>query len=307
MKAHAHSARALAGSLLAAVSHTLYAERPGQAERLPPEAPPAVLACIGCHGSRGEGNAASGTPRIAGQSDYYLSKQLDSYADGSRRNRVMEPIARSLPAEVRREVARYYARAAAPVDARARKERVPERGRVLATLGDEALGVQGCRNCHGPGGKGEPPNIPYLAGLDAYYLSAALNAWKDGTRTNDAGLQMFTVVAALPGSDIAAVAQYYASHPPPGPAPPDIVQAPPPKKTAPAEPPTTKSTDEGRGSVGVEQGAPLGGATHGKGAADVSKKPPPGGEPDTGERAKPPQTKTEQPPGERKMEQPGAR
>ena len=241
MNRGANIARLIAGTVLAIGSHALYAQRPGQAERLPPHAPAATLACIGCHGSHGEGKAASGTPRIAGQSAHYLTKQLDSYADGSRRNRVMEPIARSLPPQVRADVARYYAQATPPVAAQQRKGRVPERGRMLAVLGDERLGVQACRNCHGPEGIGEPPNIPYIAGLDATYLSAALNAWKDGTRTNDAGLQMFTVVSALPDSDIAAIAQYYASLPPPGPAPLNIVQ-PPPKQT-----PDTHSDNRLRG------------------------------------------------------------
>jgi cytochrome c553 len=68
--------------------------------------------------------------------------------------------------------------------------------------------------------------MPYLAGIDLGYLVAALNAWKEGTRKNDAGQQMATAVEGMTAADLAAVAQYYAGLPPPRPAPPNIVTAP---------------------------------------------------------------------------------
>ena len=260
--------------VVAVLPQTVCAQRTNQGER---RGPPAVQACVGCHGSRGEGNPEAGSPRIAGQSAYYLLKQLDSYANGSRRDRVMEPIARGLPPELRADVAAHYASLDAPFDERARSRRPPERGRVLANDGDNALGVPACRNCHGPGGVGEPPNIPYIAGLDAGYHTAELTAWKQGTRTNDAGQQMFRVAAALSAEDINAVAQYYASLAPPKPAPLNLLQAPSPSKgTAPAIAPTQPEGQRER-SVGVEKGAPMGGGTHGKGGADVSRDAPKGG------------------------------
>lgn len=100
-----------------------------------------------------------------------------------------------------------------------------ERGRVLATSGDLDHGVQACINCHGPGGVGQPPAAPYLAGLDDGYIRTALNAWKDGRRSNDAGQIMAVVAKALSSEDVAAVARYYADQPPPGPAPSSLLQA----------------------------------------------------------------------------------
>ena len=97
---------------------------------------------------------------------------------------------------------------------------------VLAIQGSAERRVQACINCHGPGGSGEPPAYPYLAGLDAKYIAAALQAWKDGTRTNDTGQQMLGIARALTPEDVAAVADYFASLPPPKPSPLDIVQAP---------------------------------------------------------------------------------
>ena len=140
----------------------------------------------------------------------------------------MEAIAKAMSARERADAADFYAR----LDAPAPKERGPsakaraallERGRVLALQGDASRQLQACNNCHGPGGVGEPPAIPYLAGLSERYLVAAMDAWKQGSRSNDAGRQMQSVVQRMTADDIAAVASHYAALPPPGPAPPVIV------------------------------------------------------------------------------------
>jgi len=184
--------------------------------------------CAACHGSQGEGVA--GAPRLAGQPRAYLEKQLRSYADGSRRNPAMEAMAKALSPQEMAGFAAYYAQIDAPA---ARVGRVlgganvqAERGRALALEGDQTRQVQACINCHGPGGNAQPPAIPYLAGLDAGYLVAALHAWKDGTRKNDAGAQMATAVRGMTAEDITAVAFYYAGLPAPKPAPRAVVTPP---------------------------------------------------------------------------------
>src|SRR5438132_1178935 len=106
--------------VISALPHALYAQRANQGER---QVPPAVQACVGCHGNRGQGNREAHAPRIAGQSAYYLLKQLDSYANGSRRDRVMEPIARGLPPELRAGVAAHYRTIDAPFDNSRRSHR----------------------------------------------------------------------------------------------------------------------------------------------------------------------------------------
>lgn len=88
------------------------------------------------------------------------------------------------------------------------------RGAQLANAGDEALGVQGCVNCHGPGGIGSGVLYPYLAGQHAAYLAATLGAWRDGTRNNDPSGQMALIGKALTPQDAAAVADYYAAQAP---------------------------------------------------------------------------------------------
>jgi cytochrome c553 len=173
--------------------------------------------CAGCHGARGEGNPAAGAPRIAGQPQAYLERQLAAYADGRRENPVMAPFAKQLTPEQRSALAAYYAqlRAPAPRSAAAGSTSVSPRGRILATRGDEAIHVQACENCHGPGGAGQHNLNPYLAGLDARYLETALREWQEGLRKTDPSGQMTQIAKSLSDADIKALAAYYASRPPP--------------------------------------------------------------------------------------------
>ena len=249
---------------------------------------PAAQHCVACHGAHGEGNPAVQAPRLAGQPAYYLAKQLHDYAEGRRRHPAMEAMARLLAPEDRAAFAAYYARLDAPWRRPAGDAPSPERGRLLATRGDDARRVQACANCHGPDGIGQPPTSPYVAGLDFAYLSIALQSWRDGTRTNDAGQQMATAVGPLTVEDIAALAQYYAGLPPPRPWALVMVQPVAPT-TLPAETArTTQAVDPQHGRpAGVGQRAPMTGATQGAGAAGAARDAAPGSEaaPD-GEKAR---------------------
>jgi cytochrome c553 len=178
--------------------------------------PDGVAACASCHGAKGEGNAASNFPRIAGQSQSYLARQLTSFANGSRGNPVMSAIVQKLTPQQIGAVSAYYAQLDAPATPSAGAPAAQQkRGQTLATIGDNAIGVQACANCHGPGGSGEAPNYPYLAGQHAAYLKASLAAWKNGSRKNDPSQQMPMIARRLSDSDIAAVSAYFAAQPAP--------------------------------------------------------------------------------------------
>ncbi|MDB5858483.1 MAG: hypothetical protein JWQ76_2172, partial [Ramlibacter sp.] len=175
----------------------------------------AIAACNTCHGAQGEGQMAAGFPRLAGQSSAYLRHELESYANGTRKNDVMEPIATALTEDLRTAVSVHFASLppnggpvpTGPVPAR-------DRGTVLSTVGDSARGVQACANCHGPGGIGSGDLYPYLAGQHPGYLSATLGAWRDGRRNNDPSGQMPVIAKALAPEDVAAVSAYYGALPP---------------------------------------------------------------------------------------------
>jgi cytochrome c553 len=259
-------------------------------EQLATKGAPNVAACASCHGAQGEGMAASGFPRIAGQAAYYLGKQLAAYANGARVNPVMEPIAKGLNPQQIRDVSAYYASlatgaapgAGAPAPER-RMARGVERARTLDSMGDEAKAVQACANCHGPAGTGEPPIYPYLAGQHASYLTAAMAQWKSGARKTDMSGQMEHIGRKLSDADVAALAAHYGAMPPPAPAarrinvPAGSSLRPAVAAAANAPGPKAPGAAAVQG-IGTEQGSPLTGGGQGPGGGggtQGTQSPPP--------------------------------
>ncbi|HEY1225689.1 MAG TPA: c-type cytochrome [Ramlibacter sp.] len=225
----------------------------------------AAAACVGCHGANGEGNAQSGFPRLAGQGRLYLVHQLESYANGSRKHPVMQPIAAALDETQRQQVAAYYAGLGTPPGTNAA---TPQREPVLASRGDDKRQLQACANCHAPQGIGDAAFNPYLAGQHASYLTAALAAWKSGDRNNDPSGQMPRIAKTLTEDDVRTLVQYYASLTPPGPRNAQIaaaalpagrtaVQSGPASATAPVQ---GKGTEQGALGGGAQGQTPAGGA-----------------------------------------------
>ncbi|MDE2200720.1 MAG: c-type cytochrome [Rhodospirillales bacterium] len=175
-------------------------------------------ACATCHGARGEGQPASGFPRLAGLNAAYILHQLASFADGSRANPIMQPVATALTGPERSAVAAYFAGLPLPAAAEAKAATpVDPRGAELALHGDWGVGVPACESCHGPGAMGVGTSFPPLAGQNAAYISAQLEAWQAGTRHDDPLGLMGGVASRLTKRDIGAVAGYFAALPTPPP------------------------------------------------------------------------------------------
>ncbi len=67
--------------------------------------------CIACHGEKGEGNPAQKAPRIAGQHDWYIEKQLQDIKAGiTRKNPVMMPFLSKLNATDMKDLAAYISK-----------------------------------------------------------------------------------------------------------------------------------------------------------------------------------------------------
>src|SRR5258706_14343919 len=92
-----------------------------------------------------------------------------------------------------------------------------KRGEQLAKVGDAAKDLQSCNNCHGPGGAGEPPAIPYLGGQYARYTAFQLAMWKRGFRKNSPD-SMAGIAKRLDDQEIAAVAPDFPQRATPPPA-----------------------------------------------------------------------------------------
>jgi cytochrome c553 len=170
--------------------------------------------CQSCHGTDGGGQAAAGFPRLAGLDADYLRKQLADYAEGTRANAVMQPIARALTADERAALASYYARLPAPAPPAASAPAAEGAGARLARRGRWSDRVPACEQCHGPGGVGVGAHFPPLAGQPAAYIQAQLLAWQQGSRRNDPLELMQHLSRALSAQDIQAVAQWFAAQPP---------------------------------------------------------------------------------------------
>jgi cytochrome c553 len=169
-----------------------------------------AAACLACHGAAGEGQQASAFPRLANQSRMYISEQLHGYKQDLRNNPVMMPIAKALSDQEIEDVAAYIETMAVPPYVKTKKLAGNEltRGRELAEVGDFKANLQSCANCHGPGGIGQEPSIPYLQGQFAPYLEAQLMAWKNGTRKTNAD-HMGVIAKLMSDQDVKIMASYF--------------------------------------------------------------------------------------------------
>ncbi|MCB8748895.1 c-type cytochrome [Rhodoferax sp. U2-2l] len=184
----------------------------------------AAPACQTCHGQAGEGLAQAGFPRLAGLGASYLQRQLAAFADGTRVNAVMMPIAKALSAADRAEVAGYYAALPAPTapvptlpaaaaSAPAAETGPAPVGATLATRGRWDDKLPACDQCHGPGGRGVGSDFPALAGQSATYLANQLTAWQTGARPPGPMGLMPIVANKLSEAEVRAVADHYAALP----------------------------------------------------------------------------------------------
>jgi thiosulfate dehydrogenase len=175
-----------------------------------------IPACSSCHGAGGEGNAAAGFPRLAGLPAAYLVAQLNAFANGSRRNAVMEPIARQLTVGQRGQLAGFYAGIAvgaggAGAVAVGDAVSTGQLGERLALYGRWSDEIPGCVQCHGERGSGVGTVFPPLAGQPAAYIVAQLQAWKQGTRKGEPLELMQGIAGRLSEQDMRGVGDYFAA------------------------------------------------------------------------------------------------
>jgi cytochrome c553 len=163
--------------------------------------------CAQCHAFNGVSDASGAFPRLAGQSAYYLAGQLRDFASGVRASALMSPIAKALSPDDIVDVTAYFAGVNAPfLPLKTPNAALVKRGEEFAKAGGPDR--LHCDNCHGPGGSGEPPVIPYLAGQYAHYIAFTLQMWQEGFRKNSPDA-MEAIAKTLDDQEILAVAAYY--------------------------------------------------------------------------------------------------
>ena len=130
-------------------------------------------ACAQCHAFNGASDGSGAFPRIAGQSANYLAKQMRDFSVGCSRQRHYVADRQGADAGRDRRRGGLLCRSSPLPSCRCATAdpALIKRGEELAKVGSASSGIQACDNCHGPGGAGEPPAIPYLAGQYAPYIA----------------------------------------------------------------------------------------------------------------------------------------
>lgn len=154
-----------------------------------------AAACAACHGA--DGNPSDPQyPRVAGQSERYIARQLALFANGQRTSgmaAVMVPFAQTLSAQDMRDVGAYFATQKAGAGladdgvisgGTYDGMKFYEVGQQLYRSGDAARGIPACMACHGPAGAGNPgPAYPHVGGQQQAYVVRRLQEYQAGTTT----------------------------------------------------------------------------------------------------------------------------
>ena len=163
--------------------------------------------CGACHGPDGN-SMAPNFPKLAGQGDRYLLKQLHDIKDGKRTVLEMTGLLANLNDQDLADIAAYYASQKNTVGAA--DPALVERGQALFRGGDVEKGLPACTGCHSPDGQGNAPaGFPHLGGQHASYIEKQLTDFREGDRTNDGDTMIMRGIAAkLSNKDIKALASY---------------------------------------------------------------------------------------------------
>ncbi len=164
--------------------------------------------CGACHGI--DGNSADAQyPKLAGQSEAYIVRQLTDFKSGVRQNPIMMGMAAPLSTQDMHDIGAYFAtKQSLPGVA---DQALVEHGAQLFRQGDAKRDIPACMACHSIDGRGNPgATYPQLAGQHAQYIEATLKAWHDGTVWgSDARAQIMPAIAKqLDSQDMAALASY---------------------------------------------------------------------------------------------------
>ena len=171
--------------------------------------------CGGCHGFDGNSEDAS-YPRLAGQYEGYIVKQVMDFQKGHRaNNETMTGMASMVgSAQDAKDIGAFYAQQKMKGMLTKPKKKLLAAGEELFKNGNPQSGVYGCVNCHGESGKGKSASnsaFPVIGGQHKDYLVKQLKEFRDGGRSNDPAGMMAGVARNLSDSEIQAVAEYLAS------------------------------------------------------------------------------------------------
>ena len=162
--------------------------------------------CAACHGA--DGNSPSDAyPKLAGQGEAYLLKQLMNFKSGERQNAFMAPMVVPLSEQDMADLAAYFS--SQKILPGATPEEYIELGQSIYRGGNKESGVPACMACHGPNGSGMPAaKWPALSGQYSAYVEAQLKAFAAGDRNNDPSNMMGDIASRMTEEEMKAVSAY---------------------------------------------------------------------------------------------------
>jgi len=164
--------------------------------------------CQGCHGEVGI-SAVGLIPKLAGQYQAYIEKQVRDYAAGIRSHQIMNAMVATIKDDKDLEdIAAYFTYKPRMAGDGLEHNKA---GHNLYKHGDPVKKILACINCHGVKGKGLHPNIsmfPVIGGQQKDYIKKQLVDFRRGFRVNSPNGIMNEVAAQLTDAEIEALADY---------------------------------------------------------------------------------------------------
>ena len=179
-----------------------------------------VVTCLACHGPAGNSTTPN-FPKLAGQGEKYLLKQIKEIKAGVRAVPEMTGILVSFSDADLANMAAYFASQSMQLSGSKEMTVQVNSGEKVDALtlgakvfraGNAASGVPACTGCHSPKGSGNAPaGYPRLGGQHAAYIEKQLKDWRAGNRTNDGDSKPMRQAAQLMSdAEITAVANFIA-------------------------------------------------------------------------------------------------
>lgn len=167
-----------------------------------------IMLCTACHGQDGNSTLLPTYPKLAGQGERYLLKQMKDIKSGARPVVEMTGMLNALSDEDMADIAAWYS--SQTVVLGEADPALVEHGEAIYRGGILSEGVPACTGCHSPNGAGlDLAGYPQLNAQNAAYTAKQLTDFREGVRTNDGeAMTMRGVTKRLSNKDIEAVSSY---------------------------------------------------------------------------------------------------
>ena len=162
-------------------SYPTFAQSRAQVAGDPAAGAPLYAVCAACHGAQAEGNPALKAPKLSGQGDWYLRRELKNFKNGARGTADLDVSGKAMAA-----MAATLATDADIANVVAYIKTLPDNPAPSTVNGNAKHGQSAyvtCGACHGADGRGiQAMNAPRLQGMSDWYLITQLKNFKQRIR-----------------------------------------------------------------------------------------------------------------------------